>query len=166
MNIKLLNNAQTPWKRWQNPPFEGAPVLTRSHLGFALEVEGEDVLARPRLALTNHEEPVAPGPACKHQLSRSNTRQSTVKPWVTCQTGIALWLLCSFATTCTMSQVSCFFFFFVWFLEKAFQQLNVMFSSCHIDKLIVFYRFSYVIGEQILVQVCPKGGPPNFGEIF
>lgn len=45
----------------------GLPVHT--HLGFALEVEGQHVLPGPRLALADHEESMAPGPTCQHQLS-------------------------------------------------------------------------------------------------
>lgn len=65
-------------------------LIAWPHLGFALKVEGEDVLARPCLALTNHEEPVAPGPACQHQLSRTHAGQCTVEPGVTRQAGIPI----------------------------------------------------------------------------
>lgn len=59
-------------------------------LGFALEVEGEDVLARTRLALTNHKQPVASRPTGKHQLSCTYAGQRAMEPRVTCQTGISI----------------------------------------------------------------------------
>lgn len=71
----------------------------KSHLGFALKVEGQYVFAGSRLALANDKEAVAPDPSRKNQLSRTYSGQRAMEPWVTCQAGVALRLFHPFAAT-------------------------------------------------------------------
>ena len=54
-----------PWAGYF-PPW---PPPSSTCLSFALEVEGQHVLPRPSLTLADHEEAMAPGPACQHQRS-------------------------------------------------------------------------------------------------
>lgn len=53
---------------------------THTDLGFALEVEGEDVFSAPRLALADQKHAVARRAAGQHQLSSFEAGQRAVEP--------------------------------------------------------------------------------------
>lgn len=68
------------------PPRPGLATLPivplHTCLGLALEVESQYVFPRPSLTLADHEEAMAPGPACQHQLSCLDPGQCPVEPGV------------------------------------------------------------------------------------
>ena len=63
---------------------------THTCLGLALEVEGQHVLPRSSLTLTDHEEAVVPGPPCQNQLSGPDPGQCSVEPGVLAQFQLGL----------------------------------------------------------------------------
>lgn len=63
----------------QGPESRSGPPSV-SHLGLALEVEGEDVLSTPRLALPDQEHPVARRASSQNQLGRFEAGQGPVEP--------------------------------------------------------------------------------------
>lgn len=54
--------------------------MLSSHLGFSLEVEGEDVFSAPRFALTDQKDAVARRASSQHQLSGFEAGQRAVEP--------------------------------------------------------------------------------------
>lgn len=52
----------------------------RTHLGFALEVKGEDILSAPGFALSDQEDAVARRASGQHQLCGFQTGEGAVEP--------------------------------------------------------------------------------------
>lgn len=59
---------------------DSPPSASWTHLGLPLEVEGEDVLSPPCLALSDQEDAVARRASGQNQLGRLKTRQGAVEP--------------------------------------------------------------------------------------